>query len=184
MLSRHSSNFRGPRGVASFVRNRIFVLGMVVFFAGGMFTLSRWVVSSGPQPIQFNHNKHKEAGLNCVDCHSRVFDQAAAGLPDISTCLTCHETVLTPSKEEEKIRTLAAAGTNLAWIQVTRLPQDVYFSHRRHAQLAHLDCPVCHGGIGESTRPPVRPAISFSMSKCLDCHRKRHANTDCYGCHR
>ncbi|MDD5542195.1 MAG: cytochrome c3 family protein [Acidobacteriia bacterium] len=183
-MSHHSLNSPGQAGLKSFFRSRYFFLGLVVFFIGGMFTLSRWVVSSGPQPIQFNHSKHKEAGLNCTDCHSGALDQAEAGLPQMSVCLGCHEAPLTQSKEEEKIRTLAAAGNELAWIQVTRLPQDVYFSHRRHARLAHLECSVCHGGIGESIRPPVRPAVTFSMSRCLDCHQKMHAYTNCYGCHR
>ncbi len=164
--------------------NGFFVLGVALFFAGGLIVLPRWIHSSVTQPIQFNHNKHKQAGLGCTDCHGTVLDQAAAGLPDLSLCITCHEAAVTESKEEEKIRTIAAGGGELAWNQVTRMPEDVYFSHRRHAKLAKLDCSVCHGNVGESVRPPEQPAVPMMMDNCLDCHQKMRANVDCYACHR
>src|SRR5512147_1653037 len=62
------------------------------------------------QPITFNHSKHIKNGLTCTDCHPGVETQARATLPDISTCLTCHQSALTTSPEEQKIRTLASAG--------------------------------------------------------------------------
>lgn len=164
--------------------NRFFALGAVLFFAGGLIALPRWIHSPVRQPIQFNHNKHKQAGLGCTDCHATVLEQASAGLPDLSICMTCHESAVTESKEEEKIRTIAASGGELAWNPVTQVPTDVYFSHRRHAKLGKLDCSVCHGKTGESLRPPEQPAVAMKMDNCLDCHRKMRANEDCYGCHR
>ena len=164
--------------------NPFFLLGVVLFFAAGLKVLPRWIGEPVRQPIQFNHNKHKQAGLACNDCHSTVLEQASAGLPDISVCLTCHESAVTESKEEEKIRTIAAGGGELAWNPVTLVPTDVYFSHRRHATLAKLDCSVCHGKIGESLQPPERPAVPIKMDNCLACHQKMRANEDCYGCHR
>jgi len=164
--------------------NGFFVLGVALFFAGGLVALPRWMHAPVAQPIQFNHLKHKQAGLGCADCHATVLDQAAAGLPDLALCLTCHEAAVTESKEEEKIRTIASGGGELTWNQVTRMPEDVYFSHRRHAKLAKLDCLVCHGTVGESVRPPERPALPMMMANCLDCHKKTHANVDCYACHR
>jgi len=166
------------------ILNRYFFFGVALFFAGSLFVLPRWIHSTVKQPIEFNHNKHKQAGLACTDCHTTVFDQASAGLPDLATCLTCHESAVTESKEEEKIRTIAASGGGLEWSPVTRLPQDVYFSHRRHAKLGKLDCIVCHGPVSESVKPPGWPTLPMRMSNCLDCHQKRHANMDCYGCHR
>jgi hypothetical protein len=136
------------------------------------------------QPITFNHSKHIENGLTCPDCHVGVETQAHATLPDISTCLACHQSALTESPEEEKIRTLAAAGKDLAWIQLTRVPSHVYFSHRRHVALAKLACADCHGPVEKSIRPPDRPFRLLTMDACIQCHAQKHARTDCNDCHR
>lgn len=181
---RRPLNFRSRIPGWNLILNGFFFFGVSLFFVGGLFTLPRWIYSPVQQPIQFDHNKHKQAGLACVDCHATALEQANAGLPDLGTCMTCHESAITESKEEEKIRATAAGGGELGWKPVTRLPKDIYFSHRRHAKLANLDCIVCHGPVGESVKPPSRPAVPMMMNNCLDCHRKRRANVDCYACHR
>lgn len=140
--------------------------------------------ASSAQPIAFNHAKHIENGMTCTDCHLGVESQAKATFPTLATCLTCHEAALTQSGEEEKIRRLAAAGKEPAWIQITRMPAHVYFSHRRHVQLAKLECATCHGPMEKTSAPPTRPFRELDMETCIGCHQQKQARTDCNDCHR
>lgn len=136
------------------------------------------------QPIAFNHSKHIENGAACTDCHTGAQTEAHATLPTLSTCMGCHETQLSPSTEEAKLRTVAHAGQELVWSKLTRVPAHVYFSHRRHVQIAQLDCAECHGPVAKSTSPPVAAFRQPTMDNCLGCHAKRGVKTDCNDCHR
>ncbi|HLE36230.1 MAG TPA: cytochrome c3 family protein [Candidatus Acidoferrales bacterium] len=156
--------------------------GFGVFFLGSFLFLLAG--ASDRQPIAFNHARHVENGMACDDCHSGVKTQARATLPTLATCLACHEAPLTQSAEEEKIRALAAAGKELAWVQLTRVPPHVYFSHRRHVQQGGLDCAICHGPVEKLSVPPRKPFRVLSMDACLECHERSRARTDCNDCHR
>ncbi len=136
------------------------------------------------QPIAFNHSKHVENGAVCADCHTGVQTQAHAMLPAISTCMNCHEAQLSQNPEEAKVRTIASSGQDVAWIQLTRVPAHVYFSHRRHVQIGKLECAECHGPVANSTAPPVAAFRQATMDNCLACHAKRSVKTDCNDCHR
>jgi len=159
-------------------------LGFGLFFGLGALSFTYYPGSAITQPIAFNHRKHIENGLACTDCHAGVETQARATLPELDTCLTCHESALTTSPEEKKIRTMAAAGKALAWVPLTRMPAHVYFSHRRHVTFAKLACSGCHGPVEQSSRPPDRPLLSLTMDACIQCHEKNQARTDCNDCHR
>lgn len=136
------------------------------------------------QPIAFNHARHIQNGMTCTDCHSGAQNQAHAALPPLSTCLVCHETALTKSAEEEKVRALAVAGKEFQWTQLTRLSPHVYFSHRRHVGVAKLDCSLCHGPVEKASFPPRRALRAMTMDTCIECHQKSGARTDCNDCHR
>lgn len=155
---------------------------------GACFVLGGLVLSPGSppaaQPIAFNHARHVSSGMQCADCHAGALSSAQAGLPPLATCLMCHETAVTASPEEAKVRALAAAGREAAWTQVTRLPAHVYFSHRRHAQQGGIACSDCHGPMEKLTAPPTRPYRQFTMDTCIQCHAKNRARTDCNDCHR
>lgn len=154
------------------------------FFLGVVISLSNHSGPPAAQPIFFNHAKHMENGMSCTDCHAGAQSQVHATLPNLATCLSCHETALTPSVEEQKIRLLAAERKDLAWRQLTRVPAHVYFSHRRHVQLGGLDCATCHGPMEKATAPPSRAFRALTMQTCLECHQKSRARTDCNDCHR
>lgn len=156
---------------------------MALFFLVGAIVFA---VNQEPvrQPINFNHSKHIENGLSCVDCHVGATTQAQATLPSLETCLMCHEEAVTESAEEEKLRTIAQAQTGLRWTQITRVPSHVYFSHRRHAEIAGLECATCHGTMREAVSPPVRPFLKPTMDACLSCHEKAGMESDCNDCHR
>ena len=139
------------------------------------------------QPINFNHKKHIEQGVECETCHIYIKKESFAGLPELQTCLECHESPVTKSPEEEKIRSFAKKGTILEWKRIYRIPQHVYFSHRRHVAFANLECKVCHGAIGDTVKPPLKPLKILMMNDCIDCHNKSQKSkvtSDCIDCHK
>lgn len=151
----------------------------------GMLPTILVVCATAGQPIRFNHKEHVEdVGLSCQDCHLYVKTQPFAGLPGLDLCLTCHEEPQTDSAEEEKLRALQSEGQELVWQRIYRVPNHVYFSHRRHTTIAEMECTTCHGQIAEMKSPPAKPAISISMGRCIKCHRQENVSNDCLNCHR
>lgn len=144
-----------------------------------------------PQPLPFNHALHATVRVDgdplaCTACHAGAERAAHASLPALATCLGCHMRPQgdPPSAAEARVRAAAASGAPFHWIQVTRNPGHVYFSHRAHVGLAGMTCADCHGDVTEWRRPPTDPDPHLtSMDACLDCHRERGAPTDCATCH-
>jgi predicted CXXCH cytochrome family protein len=139
---------------------------------------------AGVQPIAFNHSKHIAAGLGCTDCHTAVQTEEHATVPSIAICMGCHESALTKSPEEAKLRAFGATGKEPPWRPVTHVPTHVYFSHRRHVSIAKLECVTCHGAMAKLTSPPQRPLVAIAMDSCIGCHQQKQARTDCNDCHR
>lgn len=135
------------------------------------------------QVIQFNHIKHKEQGLDCLDCHNYVKEYKFAGLPNIETCSECHTDKITESKEEEKLLEFIQDKTYIPWNKIYSTPDHVYYSHAEHVGLANIECRNCHGNVGEKETPPKKPLVELSMEFCMDCHRKKNASLDCLACH-
>jgi c(7)-type cytochrome triheme protein len=143
------------------------------------------------QPIAFDHSVHVAveldgAPLECTACHPGAERGAHAGLPALASCLRCHMRPQgdPPSEAEREVRVAAAAGGPFRWIQVTRNPGHVYFSHRAHTTGAEMACADCHGDVAQWREPPTFPDPDLtSMDRCLDCHRERGASTDCGTCH-
>ncbi len=129
-----------------------------------------WLVAAPPaamrQPIGFPHVKHR--AIACVVCHRGVSTASRAGIPDGAFCAKCH----------------SALPRDLAWVQVTRIPPHVNFSHRRHVALARLDCSSCHGDVRGRQTPIGAMPVRLTMNTCLDCHRHEGAAEDCAACHR
>ncbi|HZT76091.1 MAG TPA: cytochrome c3 family protein [Vicinamibacterales bacterium] len=129
-----------------------------------------WLVAAPPaamrQPIAFPHAKH--AAVACAVCHRGVTTTARAGIPSATFCAKCH----------------SALPRDIAWVQVTRIPSHVNFSHRRHVAIAHLDCASCHGEMRDRRAPMGAAPIQLTMTTCLSCHRHEGAAEDCAACHR
>lgn len=132
------------------------------------------------QRIAFNHARH--APLTCVGCHAGIRTSQRAGIPSPAVCAKCHATA--PASvavaDWERLQTLGVAF----WNPVTRVPDHVMFSHRRHVSLAGLACESCHADIGRRTSPPRRVPVRLVMDTCLGCHRSEGVSEDCTGCHR
>jgi len=138
-----------------------------------------------PQPVAFNHLKHTtDLGLNCEFCHVYVRSGAHAGLPDANTCKMCHQVPQGSSEEAARLTELIGQGDPVQFNKLFRLPSHVYYTHRRHAGIAELECHNCHGAIAETERPPEQPLVRITMAFCLDCHREQDQSLDCNACHR
>lgn len=158
-----------------------FLAGLVLALAVGWIGFRPLVQPAVRQPLQFNHSAHKD--IECVSCHEGVTQGASAGIPKLEVCMTCHETAMTKNPEEEKIRTFAREGKEPPWQRLFQQPAHVFYSHRRHVELAKLECKQCHGAIGESAAPPTA-VRNLSMSACISCHREKGVQSDCIDCHR
>ena len=162
------------------------VLWLILVVAAIAYGLHRVVLPKSQevrQPIRFNHRKHIEGGMECTGCHQSAKEQMTAGMPNTALCMVCHEASVTQSPEARMVREYAQRGEEIPWRRLAKLPEHVYFSHRRHAGLERLDCSRCHESIARSGEPPSRP-IQFSMAGCLACHEAKKAATDCLACHK
>lgn len=129
-----------------------------------------WIAALPPaaihQPIAFPHARHQ--AVACAVCHRGAATAVRAGIPDGAFCAKCHTT----------------QPRTIAWVQVTRIPSHVMFSHRRHVTLARLDCASCHGEMRERRPPMGAPPMRLTMTTCVSCHRREGAAEDCAACHR
>ena len=177
----------------------IFGLGALVVVGFLLtFVVSAWFglpvvfgFNEGPdQPIAFPHTTHvQELGLDCTFCHRNVTKGAAATIPAVGLCMTCHKTVGDGLPEVEKLRAAFDAGEPIDWIRVHRVPDHVHFVHEAHIRFfteqndipASAVCSTCHGDVGSMTK--VKQVRSLKMGDCVDCHRNFEAPTDCTTCH-
>lgn len=138
----------------------------------------------GGQPVVFSHRVHVEGQeLECSFCHAFYQTETFSGVPGREVCLLCHDEAQGESEEERRLVNLLDEGAPLPWQPVFRQPPHVFFSHRRHAAIAAIECQVCHGDIGSSDTLPDRPD-PLLMEECIACHGLFNAPVDCTTCHR
>ncbi|HUQ91695.1 MAG TPA: cytochrome c3 family protein [Bryobacteraceae bacterium] len=133
------------------------------------------------QPLPFSHQLHSGVGLKCLECHQTAATASAAGMPSVDLCMRCHIAV---KKDSTAIAALARHHKEkkpIEWVSLYRLPDFVYFSHRRHHAKARIECVACHGDV--STQPVLSKVKSIAMSSCQACHDARKANNSCDACH-
>lgn len=168
----------------SISRNQILVLfGGAFVFVFVLIVILRAVWGGIKQPIAFNHKIHAENDLECLDCHEYFEEHSSSGRPALETCSNCHEEPLGESKAEKKLIEYIKSGKKIEWQRLYRVPEDVYFSHRRHVVMGSIECYTCHGDIGESSKPPSKP-LKITMKKCIKCHEGKEVDNDCIACHR
>lgn len=162
---------------------RSFLIGWAIGFLFVILYINLGSSFKSDQPLSFNHKKHLNQGLECNACHRFYKTQTFSGIPNLNTCLECHQDPLTKSSEEEKIRQSQRIGKDITWKRIYEQPDHVFFSHRRHVVLGKLDCKNCHGDVGQSERPPTKPWVKMTMKWCMDCHTKSKVTNDCLACH-
>ena len=183
------------------------------------FVISSWLgrpvifgFNDGPtQPIAFPHTVHTGTdilldaqgsprldaqgqpltgvGLDCTFCHRTVTKQAAASIPPVGLCATCHMAVGDGIAEVEKLRDIIEEGAAIDWVRVHRVPDHVNFVHEAHVRFfsardgiaPSATCSTCHGDVAAMTQ--VKQVRSLKMGDCVDCHRDNGAPTDCTTCH-
>lgn len=133
------------------------------------------------QPLAFNHARHQTVA--CAVCHRGAETSARAGIPQGDMCIKCHATAPAAAGAAALWPELAR-GRPIGWLRVTRVPDHVMFSHRRHVTLGGLACESCHADIGQRTAPPPRAPMRLKMDTCLACHQREGASADCAACHR
>ncbi|MGE7138294.1 cytochrome c3 family protein [Luteibacter sp. NPDC031894] len=121
------------------------------------------------QPVPFSHQHHVgEVGIDCRYCHTGVETDAFAGMPPISTCMTCHSQLFTDQPPLAPLVESWRTGIPLHWNRVNDLPDFVYFDHSIHVAKG-VGCVSCHGRVDRM--PLMRRVAPLSMEWCLDCHR-------------
>ena len=118
------------------------LVGGVVSLAVTVFVISAWFglpldvfgFSGAPdQPIAFPHTVHvQEVGLDCTFCHRNVTIGAAATVPAVGLCMTCHIVVGDENAEVERLRAIHSDGDPIDWVRVHRVPDHVHFVHEAH----------------------------------------------------
>jgi hypothetical protein len=157
-----------------------FFIGLLALILGGAFLVNASAAAPVEQPIDYPHIKHT-VFLECKFCHKGVEDYAQATIPNVDTCMTCHQSPVTDNPEADKIKEYAERGEEIPWVRLYGVPDHVYFTHKRHVR-ADVDCTTCHGNMGETVR--AVKAFDLPMQFCVDCHKERKVSTDCLTCHR
>jgi menaquinone reductase, multiheme cytochrome c subunit len=145
----------------------------------------REAVDTVRQPVGFDHARHAQEDLACIDCHKTAESAPYASLPRNATCRLCHEEAKGESVDEARVREYLEKGHEIPWVQVNRLPGHVYFSHAMHVKLGKMECSACHGDMAAATEPVTSSQIDrLTMGRCMDCHFERGASNDCLACHK
>jgi Cytochrome c3 len=128
------------------------------------------------RPVRFNHESHMKEGVNCDYCHPGAYEQDDAQMPETETCAECHYETESADKSYKRFYIDGA----LTWTSVTRLPDDVIFSHEKHAQ-EKIGCEKCHRGIEKSVA--VSGKLRNSKDECMACHVEETGLGQCGLCH-
>src|SRR4051794_21255607 len=102
---------------------KVIMLLIVLMFVSGFILLRVFGKAEAPrQPVEFDHWQHvtKEEGpqLECAFCHENPDKSRYATVPNISTCMACHETMETESPEIQKLAAIAERGEQPPWSRV------------------------------------------------------------------
>ncbi|MDH5598037.1 MAG: c-type cytochrome, partial [Cyclobacteriaceae bacterium] len=75
------------------------------------------------QPIAFSHKIHAgQFEIDCNYCHTGVRKSKSANIPSPNICMNCHSSILTSSKEVQKIWEAVEKDEPIQWVRVHNLP--------------------------------------------------------------
>ena len=183
---RREDKKRGPWG-----RWAVIAVFLVLLLAALALAFMDRAVASEPtgEVIQFNHQKHVSAGVQCVFCHPGALNGAVATIPSVEKCMGCHRSVEVTSEQGQAAVAVLIQhwedGLPLRWEKTYDQPDFVYLPHRSHIN-AGVNCEACHGNVSEMT--VVRQAYRINMGFCLHCHRQQPPEQvegliSCANCH-
>lgn len=155
------------------------VLGGIAYY---LFTIYPERGLGPQQPIYFSHRVHagvKE--INCRFCHPNVERSADAGIPTVEKCFYCHKYVIPQHPQLVKEKWHLDTNTPVPWVRIFYVPDFVKFKHFPHINWGKLDCAECHGQVAHMDR---LQNLEFKMEFCVQCHRRKNAQLDCWlACH-
>jgi hypothetical protein len=157
------------------------VLSLLVLIGNGELGAEDKAPAAKPQPLPFSHKLHTQFLPECLDCHQLSRDGWTMSYPREEQCMICHATIKGEDPAIQKLAAYAAQKKPLPWVQVYRVPDYVYFSHRTHVKKAKLDCEICHGPVRE--RETLTKEKDTSMQACISCHKEKGAPIGCRTCH-
>jgi hypothetical protein len=167
---------------------KLISLLVIAVFISGFVLMRVFAKPYAPvQPVEFDHWLHvkSQAGpeLDCAFCHEHAEKGPHATIPNVTTCMACHEVMAADKPEVQKLAAFASRNEQPPWVRVywSAPEANVYFTHKPHVK-AGIGCVDCHGDVGEMRR--VRLEEEHTMGWCIDCHRERQTSIDCYVCHR
>jgi len=70
------------------------------------------------QPIPYSHKQHLAMGLKCGNCHEMPDPGEFMGIPVVSKCMTCHQSVKKDSPALKKLAEFAAGKQEPSWVRV------------------------------------------------------------------
>jgi hypothetical protein len=148
-----------------------------------VFLFWKWPYSAvGPeQPIPFSHKVHSGVKqIQCQYCHPYVAYSNHPGIPPVQKCLHCHNYIIANHPWIQKEHEYFNTNTPTPWVEVNYVAEHVLFNHQRHIN-NKIACQECHGPVQEIQRLPQK---IWRMGECVECHRKKNANLDCWlACH-
>ena len=133
------------------------------------------------QPIPFSHRLHAgHKAIECRFCHSFVDRSIHPGLPAVEKCLFCHNYIIANHPQIQKEHNFFNTNTPTPWVKVYELSEHVLFNHERHIK-KDIACQSCHDEVQRMDRLKGK---RFKMGFCIECHRDKQANLDCWlACH-
>jgi hypothetical protein len=157
----------------------ICVLLIVAFLY--LFYLAPHVGVGKEQPIPFSHRVHAGVkDISCEFCHPYVERSIHPGIPPVEKCLYCHNYVISEHPQIKKEHAYYDTNTPVPWKKVNYLAEHVLFNHQRHIK-KDIECSQCHGAVETQDRLKGK---HFQMGFCLECHREKKVNVDCWlACH-
>ncbi len=158
-------------------------LVLVVVLVGGV--VSRGTAVAQDQPLDYSHQTHIAAGMDCLFCHSSATRSQIAGVPSVQKCMGCHETITPESESMQTLQGYWERQEPIPWERVNKQPDFVYFSHQPHVN-SGLACENCHGDV--SSMDQAQKSVEMDMGWCLDCHAQQDEAIaphlwDCVVCH-
>lgn len=147
----------------------VLILAVAIFIWRAAIAYPAGLHEAVEQPVPFSHKHHVgDDGIDCRYCHGAVEQSAYAGIPPLSTCMTCHSQLYTRQRVLAPLLTAFRSGVSLHWKRLYKLPDFVYFNHGIHVAKG-VGCVTCHGRI--DSMPLTARVAPLTMQWCLDCHR-------------
>ena len=187
-----------------------FTAGLAGSLIFGWLAFPRLLYKTEAQPLRFSHKTHTgdKGGMKCDDCHSLRADGTFSGIPALEKCSGCHTAQLGTSQEEKTlVDAYVTPNREVPWRVYSRQPDNAYFAHAYHVNLAKLACEECHKDHGKTDglRPYQENRVSgysrdiwgvsmsrvaakgrpgMKMTDCEHCHESRGVKTGCLACHK